>query len=174
MLSYSPQAMASAEALKTVLGEGREPQPQQPALRLYEGEPQYYHSYARIFGWEGTDVRYHKVHGNVSPEGLAVTAIALPFNMLSKANAKRRAAPKWRVVETGNLITTDRRLIIGAGHSLIDWYHSEVADVRLDDIGVYLAYHGHDAHIIDVSPAANPWFYVLMSYLGLNIRQAGL
>jgi hypothetical protein len=165
MPGYDAGALAAAHSLRSHLLSGGAPQPQPPALRLYDGEVQFFYGDARILAWTEREVRYVT---------LKVGAAGVPFNMISKANARARAAPRWRQVIRGEIIATNVRLIIRENHSLGEWYHNAVADVRLDDRGTYVVHHGSDAAIIDVGHGTNPWFYVLMCFLGLNNRNAPL
>jgi hypothetical protein len=171
---FSADGLSSALQLREHLQRGGEPGTQPPSLRLYEDELQYYTSSFRLLAYEDKEVGYTRIRGDFSPGGLMVSAAAAPINALLKGNAKRKAKFKWREVTRGTVFVTNQRLILGVDHRLVDWYHGALASVQLMPIGVYAAYHDADAHVVDVGPAANPWFYVLLSYLGFGNRYAQL
>jgi hypothetical protein len=172
--SFTNEAMSAAVQLREYLKRGGEPAAQQPSLRLYQDEEQFFSSGFRLFAYEDREVHYTQIKGNFSPGGLAISAAAAPLNVLFKSNAKRRARPKWRETTRGVLYATNQRLVLGSEHRLVDWDHGALATVELMPLGVYAAYHGADASILDVGPQVNPWFYVLLSYLGLGIRDVQL
>lgn len=171
---WTNEGMTTAIQLRDYLQRGGEPAVQQPTMRLYQNEVQYFASNFRLFAYEGRDVNYSHISGNFSPAGLAVSAAAAPLNMLFKANAKRRGRPQWRETARGALHATNQRLVLKVEHSLFEWYHDRLATVELMSLGVYVAHHGAEANVLDVGYQANPWFYVLLSYLGLGNRNPPL
>jgi hypothetical protein len=166
--------MPAAIQLREYLQCGGDPAAQQPTMRLYQNEAQYFASNFRLFAYEGRDVQYSHIRGSFSPGGLAVSAASAPLNMLFKANAKRRGRPQWRETARGVVHATNQRLVLKVDHSLVEWYHDALATVELASLGVYVAHHGADASVLDVGSQANPWFYVLLSYLGLGNRNPPL
>ena len=99
---------------------------EQPPIALGPGEVAHAHlSPVNVLGYFGEDAQYRRsflLFGG--PVGLAVTgAASLAYNASKKAEAERKARPRWHVLGSADIVVTSQRLAAtGNGRSGSFWY----------------------------------------------------
>jgi hypothetical protein len=172
--AFGGDTLAQARALRDHLRTGGQPATQQPTMRLYDGEAQYFASGFKTYVYEGKDVYYRTMH--VWGCGLwswMFRLLFLPYNLLRRGVASAQGAHKWRVAGGGQLCLTNNRLVLNAGTDFREFGHANIAQVDLREKGVFVAYYAGVSMILDVG-AYNPIFLVLLRFFAFGDRNANV
>lgn len=120
---------------------GGVPEPVHAPILLDEGE----HAYARIGvavdHFATADVNYSQgfLLAGGSVPGLTVSAIGSAiFNANAASKARAAAAPQWRVVDTGELFMTNKRIAVRGRHGFWEYWYPGIQSVEQDPAGMVL------------------------------------
>jgi hypothetical protein len=86
-----------------------------------------------VSGYFGEDAEYRRSFLLVGgPVGLAVTgAASLAYNASKKAEAQRRARPKWHALGVADVVVTSQRLVVSANGQGGSFWYAQTSPLQL-------------------------------------------
>ena len=158
---YLRQSHQSGVELAQHLQQGGDLPHIQDTFRMWPGEFTIGETPVTLWQFTGADVEYSRIAaGGFGIVGLSAMGASALFNLASKANASRRAAPQWRATDQGTLTLTNQRVCLQISE-WCDFGHQSLNKLTSDGFTIELHYSGAPALRLQV---AYPHWWVVAMY----------
>lgn len=167
MNDLQSQSLAAGQQLTGALARGWRPAPIRVPFHLPPGECCYSHhqgDIAQLLAGDGTYVKKSTFGIGVLP--FAMMAANAVGNSHRRNAAAREAMPRFRLLDSGNVYLTDRRLAIQGRMGWIDVWYQDIRMSYCDGIAVRLEMAGAPPLRLCAWPAY--WIYAMIRFMSLG------
>lgn len=158
------QSRIAGRGLTEALTAGWRPEPITVPFRLMPGESCYAQGVGEVWQFlEGEGSYVHKIAGGFGVLGIAVAAGTAMGNKNRRSQAAREAAPRFRIVDAGQLYLTNLRFAVHGQAQWNDFWHENVRMSSCDGTSVTIQMSGVPPVQLHVWPI--DYFFALFHFV---------